>query len=78
MYNPKKDEVHYEQLWSIIDTIGQRFLDVDKKVILNLIEMIASGEKIEDFERKYNELTDEIYRTKIRELIEDLERCVEK
>lgn len=77
MYNPRKGEVHYQQLWSLIETMAQRFIDIDKSAMLKLIEKSTTG-KIKDFEKEYNEIMDALYREKIKEVINDLDRCVEK
>jgi len=79
MYNPKKGEVHYQQLWSIIETVGQRFIDIDKKAMLQLIKMPRpENTDTWDIEKEYNKIVDKLYAKEIDDLIADLNRCVEK
>lgn len=77
MYNPNKGKVDIQKFWQIIDGIPNIFNDINDEVYMTILQNISDGEKV-DVRSTFAKFTNDIYKEKIAELIDDLDSCVAK
>jgi hypothetical protein len=79
MYNPNKKEVDVDKFWKIADSIPQRFADLGTVGLIRLIQKTSTKDKdtISDAKADYEEIINDLYKERIKELIEELTECIE-